>query len=112
MRSIKKLLGFRTEPVSDIENHLEFALAPVSPRAEFVDMLRNSLRSQWDEPYEEPLSDSARTLLIGTAAFLAGTVALVMGIRAVMALLASLGLLHQMRKPGPKRSAPPLRPAA
>jgi hypothetical protein len=112
MRSIKQLFGLRTEPVSDVESYLEYAFTPVTPRVEFVDMLRRSLRTQWDEPYEEPLSDSARTMLIGTAAFLAGTVALVMGIRAVITLLASLGLLHQMRKPRRKQSAPPLSPAA
>lgn len=112
MRSIKNLFGISSDPLDEIEAQLDYAFTPVTPRVEFVDTLRSSLRRQWDMPTDEPISDSARTLLIGVAAFLTGTVALVMGIRVVITLLGSLGLLHQMKKQLPKGGARPMRPAA
>lgn len=113
MRVLKNPFRKSFQPFDDLEAHLDYTFSPVAPRAEFVDGLRSSLQRQWDVPVvDEPLSATARTLLIGVAAFLGGAVALVMGIRVVITILGSLGLLQQMKKQLPEGSAQPLRPAA
>lgn len=91
--------------VSGIETMLERTLQPVSPRGEFVNRLRYQIRSQYRPIREEVTEDRQRTVLLVGASIVGGLLTLVMGIRIVMTLIATIALLLQWRRHLPPEQA-------
>lgn len=80
--------------MQDLEVHLEGALAPVSPRAEFIRTLEDTLAR--GAQLDDTRTDVRRAIGFGftaAVALLGGVLALAVGIRAMIALFNILGLL-------------------
>ncbi|MEW6717502.1 MAG: hypothetical protein AB1345_08365 [Chloroflexota bacterium] len=95
----------------DIEQHLGSALHPVKPRPEFVRGLREILvgsapgTTRWQIPVISMEGiKKAVLILVGIAS---GTLLIINGLRAVVALLAALGLLQQVKKQVKEQSVQP-----
>ncbi len=84
-----------------LEGHLGHTLFPVTPRAEFVDALRDKLSRVELKAEENLLEKEPRALhlaLLGGAGILSSLLLLITGVRAVIALIGAIGALKQMRQ--------------
>ncbi len=96
-----------------MENRLQAALQPVSPRPEFVKDLKRRLLSPSEADASIAANQPKQNIFMIAAGLLSGTVLIVLGVKAVIALLASLGLIQQVkRQMEQQKCAPPLTPAA
>jgi hypothetical protein len=88
-----KTYAHKSEPEIDaLESQLAGLFQPVTPRREFV----SGLRTRLETPPQER-TDTGQYLLLGVLGVLAAVVILVLGIRAGVALLTTLGLMQQVR---------------
>ena len=96
---------------------LQTTLVPVSPRKEFIQSIKKRLSRSYPIPNLEPSlalqgNKTLQYLLLGLLTLVSGTLLLITGIRAVIALLGVLGILHQVnRQMEETQIAPPLNPA-
>ena len=96
------------DELAELEAQLDAALVPVPPRLEFVRGLGRRLRTgsfrELDAPTPIilPENKAARYLILGGVGMLSGTLVIVVAARALIAVLAVLGILQQVReKPVP-----------
>ncbi len=98
--------------IKGIENRLQATLLPVSPRPEFVKDLKHRLLSPAEADASIVSSKPKQNVFVLAAGLLSGTVLIVLGVKAIIALLASLGLLQQVKsRMEQQKCAPPLTPA-
>jgi hypothetical protein len=84
-----------------LERFLDRTLQPVTPRAEFVDTLRDKLSRVEIKAEENILDKEPRALhiaLLGGAGILSSLLLVITGVRAVVALIGAIGALKQMRQ--------------
>lgn len=84
-----------------LEGYLGRTLQPVTPRAEFVDALRDKLSRVDLQAEENLLEKGPRALhlaLLGGAGILSSLLLVITGIRAVIALVGAIGAIKQMRQ--------------
>jgi hypothetical protein len=82
---------------SDLESQLDAALQPIAPEDDYVRALRNKLAIQWGMPHENTSTDTQGILMLIGAALLSGILVLLLSIRAVLTIAATIGLLHQVK---------------
>ncbi|RPH75322.1 hypothetical protein EHM76_01920 [bacterium] len=92
--------------------YLQAGLRPVSPRPEYVRDLRQRLMREKDAKASMSKPELVKFSLITVAGLLSGTVLLVFGFRAVMALLESRGVFQQIKEQMQQRRATRLNPVA
>ncbi len=102
--------GVELLKIQAVERLLAENLLPVNPRAEFVRGLKQQLLNKSEPIIMLPGAGIARNVMVVIAGLLSGTLILVFGGRAVIALLASLGVI-QVKKRMETKCAPPLNPA-
>ena len=83
---------------SDLETQLEAALQPVAPREAYISGLRRKLSAQWETAKAVESPDTRDILLLIGAGFLSGLMVLVLSIRVVLTLIATIGLLYQFKR--------------
>lgn len=81
-----------------MEAILEQTIQPVEPRQEFIRKLRYQIIDQYEPIQEEVKEHKQRTTLLVGASLVGGLLTLVMGIRIVMTLIASISLLLHWKK--------------
>lgn len=102
--------GVNLLKIQAVERYLEDKLLPVNPRSEFVRGLKYQLLNKSEPVIMLPGTGMVRNVMVVVAGLLSGTLILVFGSRAVIALLASLGII-QVKKRMETKCAPPLNPA-
>ncbi len=99
--------------ITGMENRLQATLQPVSPRPEFVKDLKRRLLSP--SPADASIANSKprQNVFMIAAGLLSGTVLILLGVKAVIGLLASLGILQQVKRNIEQQEcSAPLTPAA
>ncbi|MBN2500073.1 MAG: hypothetical protein JXB38_04840 [Anaerolineales bacterium] len=82
-----------------LEVLLESTLKPIAPNSEFINDLRYRLLGQTEEKKVLGMPENTFHLVLLVVGMLAsGAVLILTGIRAIIAILGSLGLLQQYRK--------------
>lgn len=109
--NIRSIFKRKEQDFSYSERQLEIALQPVAPRDEFVRELRRKLARQWTAPQQMVSSDTRSILLLIGAGFLSGLLLLVLSIRVVVTIIASLGLLYQFKRQIDEKKTTQLPPA-
>jgi hypothetical protein len=87
--------------LNNLEGYLDRAMQPVTPRAEFVDALRDKLTRVEIKAEDDILEKEPRALhmaLLGGAGILSSLLLVITGVRAVVALIGAIGALKQMRQ--------------
>jgi hypothetical protein len=88
----------KAQDFSDLESQLEAALQPVAPSHDYVQALRRKLAVQWDAPRPATSTDTRNILMLIGAGFLSGLLVLLLSIRAVVTIIATIGLLYQFKR--------------
>ena len=94
------LLGgelYKKPDLQSLEAYLFEVLVPVAPSTEFVGSLRERLLFEPDEIMVQKRAEPLQGILLGSAGVLSGILILVLGVRAVIALLGGKGYLQQKR---------------
>lgn len=87
-----------------LEAYLRDNMGRVAPRPEFVDNLHHRLR--YSDLEETSSSNLIQLLLFALLALSSSILLVIAGIKAVMALLVALGVLHQVKEPPPTERKP------
>ena len=98
MRRIKWGKKREEYDMSGLETLLDKAYQPVKPRTAFVRKLQNQLVNSYHPIREEVRAGKQRTALLIGASLIGGVLTLLMGIRIVLTLIATITLLMQWRK--------------
>jgi hypothetical protein len=96
---------------SDLETQLDAALQPIVPEDDYVRALRYKLAIQWGLPRQSTSTDTRGILMLIGAGFLSGILVLLLSIRAVLTIAATLGLLYQVKQQLDEKSTTTLPPA-
>lgn len=98
---------FESDQSTDIESLLESSLHPVKPRSDYVRELKERLKRVTPRP-KFVLPKKFQYVVLGIAGFVSGIVLLLTGIRVIVTLLATLGIIrqisreqHEEQMPGP-----------
>ena len=109
--SIPRFLKRKEEDQTHLEIQLQAALQPVAPRDNYVQALRRNLIVQLGVPAPTTSMDTRNILILIGAGFLSGLLALVLSVRAIVTLIAAIGLLYQFKRQiedkSPTSSLPP-----
>jgi len=81
-----------------LEANLDEALQPVEPRPEYIRRLRYQIVHQYQPVRAEIRAERQRTAIILGAGVLGAALAVVMGVRMVVTIVAGIGLLLQLKK--------------
>ena len=84
--------------VDALEVLLESTLKPIAPNSEFINDLRYRLLGQTEKKILGMPEDTFQIVLLILGMVASGAVLILTGIRAIIAILGSLGLLQQYRK--------------
>ncbi len=96
MKRMIASLKERMSNLGEVETRLEEMFTPVMPRPDFVRDLRHRLMAQFT-PKARAGMDNQQTMLIIAASLLSFVMVLMVSLRALLAVLTSLGLLYQYR---------------
>jgi hypothetical protein len=83
---------------SDLESQLDAALPPIVPEDDYVRALRHKLAIQWGLPRQTTSTDTRGILMLIGAGFLSWILVLLLSIRAVLTITATIGLLYQLKQ--------------
>jgi hypothetical protein len=105
---VSKFLGggiYEKPDIQSLEAYLFEALVPVTPSTEFVGNLRERLLIEPESIIVQKKADPLSGILLGSAGVLSGILILVLGVRAILALLGGKGNLRQVKNQmQPKRA--------
>ncbi len=101
-----------SEGIKALEARLRATLIPVSPRSEYVHELKRNLLKESELGFSEPRPGLLQKVLLPAAGLLSGALLLVLGVRGVIALLNSRGVIQQIKNGIQGKKAAPLNPVA
>ncbi len=88
----------RDSELPDVEARLQATLKPISPRSEYVQDLERRLIKSRQEPYADiSEADIFQFTMITLVGLMCGIIAIVLGLRALLAFLSGIGALQQVR---------------
>jgi hypothetical protein len=101
----------KEQDFSDLESQLDAVLQPVAPRYDYIQTLRRKLAVQWDAPRPAASIDKRNMLMLIGAGTLSGILVLLLSIRAVVTIAATIGLLYQFKRQLDEKKPTSLPPA-
>lgn len=108
----KKILwgSFEDQPdLTNLEAYLKASLLPVTPRPGYVRDLHKRLLSSKNT--KEGEDHGLRNGLLAVAGLATSVLILIAGVRATIAFLSSMGILHQVKEHVQQNQAAPMNPA-
>jgi len=84
--------------LTDVEDYLQSAFEPVTPRQEFVGSLRNQLLSQLDLFPGVPKNANPHIALLLLAGFFSGAILALIALRSFLTLMSMISLLRQYQR--------------
>jgi hypothetical protein len=97
--------------IDRLESALRAALKPVSPRVDFVALLRQRLEEEYRPVITRPKNQTFQLILLAAASLFSGIFLVLNGARVILSFLAALGFWREMRKQSNHKRLVPLRPA-
>lgn len=98
----QKLVDASRDTLASIENRLAGVFRPVAPRREFVSGLQRKIQVKRQAIIER--FNNLEFLLLFLAGVIASIVLVALGVRALLSLLAALGVIHQTDRQIKKRA--------
>ncbi len=96
---------------SELESKLDAALQPIVPEDDYVRALRHKLAIEFGLARRTTSTDTRSILMLIGAGFLSGILVLLLSIRAVLTIAATMALLYQMKQQLDDKSTTTLPPA-
>jgi hypothetical protein len=88
---------YKYPDLQDLETYLFEVLVPVTPQTEFVGSLRERLLVEPESILVQRKAGPVQGILLGSAGVLSGVILLVLGGRAIIALIRGKGYLQQLK---------------
>ena len=107
--SVMKKTRMSDQEITDLEMLLENYLQPVTPRADFVRQLQKRLLDVSRPTVKIPGKNYLRYGLIAGASLAGSLLVVTTGIRAVLAVLGALGIIHFVKQQVDEKSISPPR---